>query len=449
MKRLPKVAIVGFPNVGKSTLFNRLLREKKSLVHNLPGMTRDRISAACTLERKKFILIDTGGLFDTQEDPLSSQIKEKAWEASLEADLLLFVLDGKRELLPPEEELFFTLKKLNKTIIIVVNKIDSLSEEEKLGDYYRLGEEKFFAVSAEHKRNLENLELSLLGVLPSSTAQKKELKSLKIAVVGRINVGKSSIINRLCGREKLIVSKIPGTTRGSTDTLILRNKKAFSAVDTAGIRKLSHTSDNKEKASIIKAKKDIAQADVVCLVMDAQEFPTRQDTAIAHLARQSGKPLLMALNKWDLIEKDSFSSEEFRKRVFKKLDFVGYAPLLFISALTGKRVVKILDLAEKVYESGCKRVQTSLLNNFLGWINENYTALSRKKKRVKIKYMTQIGILPPTFILFTPSQISLSPQYEKLFVNLLREKFDFWGTPLRLVLRGSQRVRVKIGKTTL
>jgi len=244
----------------------------------------------------------------------------------------------------------------------------------------------------------------------------------------------------------LIVSEIPGTTRDSTDTLILRNKKAFSVVDTAGIRKLSRTRDKREKASIIKAKKDIARADVVCLVMDAKEFPTRQDTAIAYLAHDSGKPLLIALNKWDLIEKDSLSSEEFKKRVFRKLDFVRYAPLLFISALTGKRVVKILDLAEEVYASSCKKVSTPKLNDFLKWINESYSLLSRKKKRVKIKYMTQIGILPPAFILFTHSRVSLAPECEKLLVNLLRQKFSYWGTPIRLIQRSSRQARGKSGK---
>jgi len=282
MQKLARVSIIGFPNVGKSTLFNRLLREKKSLVHNLPGMTRDQVSSICCLEDKEFILTDTGGFFDTQEDPLSSLIKKKAWEASLEADLILFVLDGKRELLPAEEELFLTLRKLSKAILVVVNKIDSTMEEQKIGDYYRLGEERVIAISAEHKRNLEDLESAILEALPPSRPRKAELQALKIAVVGRINVGKSSIINRLCGEEKLIVSEIPGTTRDSTDTLIMRNKKPFILVDTAGIRKLSRTRDKREKAGITRAKKNIAQADVICLVLDATHVPTRQDTAIAH-----------------------------------------------------------------------------------------------------------------------------------------------------------------------
>jgi len=432
---MKKVAIVGFPNVGKSTLFNRLLKRKKSLVHSLPGMTRDQVSSICKLDNKEFVLVDTGGFFDSKGDLLSSQVKKKAWEASKEADILLFVLDGKRELLPAEEDLFFSLKKLNKPIFVIVNKIDSPYEEKNLGDFFRLGEEQIFAISAEHKRNLEYLEENIIDVLPEPSLEKNDTDPLKIAVVGRINVGKSSIVNRLCGQEKLIVSEIPGTTRDSTDTLISRNKKTFCLVDTAGIRKLSRTRDKREKASIIKAKKDIIQADVISLIVDAQECPTRQDTAIAHLAQESGKPMLIALNKWDLIPKDSKSSEEFKRRIFEKLDFVSYAPLLFISALSGQRVVKILDIAEQVYSNACKKVSTSKLNNFLSWINSNHPPVSREKRRIKIKYMTQKKILPPTFILFTHSKCSLAPSYKKFLIRLIHEKFDYLGTPIRLLLK--------------
>lgn len=437
MQKLAKVVIVGFPNVGKSTLFNRFLRTKRSLVHSLPGMTRDQIEAPCYLQDKKFILVDTGGFFDSQEEPFSSQVKEKAWKAAQRGDVVLFVLDGKRELLPAEEELFVSLKKLGKKIFVIVNKIDSDSEEERLADYYRLGEERFFAVSAEHKRNLEYLEANIQDVLPSALPEKTDEGPLSIALVGRINVGKSSLVNRLCGEEKLIVSEIPGTTRDSTDTLIMRNEKAFCLIDTAGLRKLSRTKDKREKASIIKAKKDIKRADVICMIMDAEQFPTRQDATVAHLAHDSGKPLLVALNKWDLIQQNISSSKEIEERVYQRLDFVNYAPLLLISAITGKRVVKILDLAEKVYLNGCKRIETSRLNKFLAFIKKSHPPLSKNKRRVKIRYMTQKRILPPTFILFTHSQVSLASRYEKFFIHLLREEFDFWGTPIRLILRRS------------
>jgi GTP-binding protein len=435
MKKPFKIAIVGFPNVGKSTLFNRILGKRKSLVHSLPGMTRDQVPAHCQLAEKSFILIDTGGFFDSVEDPFSSQVKEKAWEASMTADILLYVLDGKRGLLPGEEELYVSLKRLNKTLFVIVNKIDSPLEEEKIGDFYRLGEEEIFPISAEHKRNLGYLEERLLQVLPSSEDKKIETEPLKIAVIGRINVGKTSLVNRLCGEERLIVSEIPGTTRDSTDTLIRRNKKTYCLIDTAGIRKLSRTQDKREKAGIIKAKKDIRLADVICLVLDASEFPTRQDTAIAHLAHESGKPLVMALNKWDLIEKENQSFKEFQKKIFYKLDFVSYAPLVSISALTAKRIIKILDLAEEVYANARKKVPTSRLNSFLIRMSEKHPPFSKKGKRLKVKYMVQKGILPPAFILFTHSHASLDSSYEKFFVRLLREEFGFQGTPLRLMLR--------------
>jgi len=272
-------------------------------------------------------------------------------------------------------------------------------------------------------------------LIPEQAEGPEETQALKIALVGRINVGKSSIINLLSGQDKLIVSEIPGTTRDSSDTMIVRNKKAFCLVDTAGIRKLSRTQDQREKAGIIKAKKNIARADVICLVLDAEKFPTRQDTAIAYLALDSGKPLILALNKWDIVEKESGISHEYKARVFDKLEFVAYAPLLFISALSGKRVVKILDLAEEVYTCASKKVPTAKLNEFLAWLNKHHPPVSKKKGKIKIKYMTQLKTSPPTFLLFTHSRTSLAPAYEKFFINLLREKLDIYGTPIRLLLR--------------
>jgi len=437
VKKPIKVAIVGFPNVGKSTLFNRLLKQKRSLVHSLPGMTRDQIPAFCRLANKSFILIDTGGFFDSQGDPFSSQVKQKAWEASQMADVLLFVLDGKRGMAPGEEELFFLLKKMDKPIFVVINKIDTSREEDQIGDFYRLGEEEIILISAEHKRNLDYLEERIIDILPLSADRDAETKPLQIAIVGRINVGKSSVVNRLSGEKRLIVSEIPGTTRDSTDTLIRRNKKTFCLIDTAGIRKMSRTKDKREKAGIVKAKKDIGHADVVCLILDAMEFPTHQDTAIAHLAHDSGKPLIMALNKWDLIQKETQSHKESHDRIYRKLDFVSYAPLVFISALSGQRIVKILDLSEEVFANGEKKIPTPRLNKFLKKMNTKHPPVSRNRKKIKLKYMVQKGILPPSFIIFTHSQASLDSAYEKFFLKKLYEEFDFLGTPLRLTLKKS------------
>jgi GTP-binding protein len=438
--RLPQVVIVGFPNAGKSTLFNKLLGERKALVHSLPGMTRDRVVSPCTLHGKRFELVDTGGFFDSHADRLSSDIKAKAWEAAQAADLLLYLLDGRRDLLPGEEELFRSMKKLGKPVLVVVNKIDVESQRFAAADYYRLGEGRIFFISAEHKINLDELEEAIADALPSGApaeAAAGESRPLKIALVGRINVGKSSLANRLCGEERFIVSQVPGTTRDSSDVLILKGDKPFLLIDTAGIRKLARVSDERESAGVIKAKKNIPLADILCLVLDAEEFPTRQDTAVARLARDSGKPLVLVLNKWDLVRESEVSLAQVKDIVFQRLDFCSYAPLLTVSALTGKRVTQILDLAEKVYRNGLKRIGTSGLNKFLESVQKTNPPLSNTRKRFKIKYMTQKGVLPPTFVLFSSSPAAFSPSYEKYFIERLREKFGLWGTPIKLILRSS------------
>ena len=437
MNRYPSVAIIGFPNVGKSSLFNRLVRQKKALVHSLPGMTRDAVSSLCRLRDRQFLLTDTGGLFDSEKEPLSAQVRDKAWEAARRADVILFVLDGRRDLLPAEQDLYLRLRKLNRPLLVAVNKIDTPAGEDAVGEFCRLGADKLFLVSAEHKRNIEALADGLVEALPALGAALPDepAEALRLALIGRINVGKSSLVNRLCGEERLIVSRTPGTTRDSADILLRRDRKTFCLVDTAGLRKLGRTRDVREKAGIIKSKKSIEQADVVCLVMDALECPTRQDTAVAHIAHESGRPLILAVNKWDLVPKDRGTAEEFKARILAKLDFVSYAPLVFVSALSGQRVVKILDLAEEVQANASRRIETSKLNNFLARVQADHSPFTATKRRIKIKYMTQKGILPPTFILFSHSAEHLAPAYEKMFLGLLRAEFDLWGTPLRVFVR--------------
>ncbi len=436
---IPQIAILGFPNVGKSTLFNRLAGRKKALVHRLPGMTRDRLSAPAVIEGRPVELIDTGGFIDVLDgaEPLARKVHEMAWEAARRADVLLFLLDGRRGLLPAEESLYLDFRKLDKPLLLAVNKIDGDRPGPETADFYRLGADRLHFISAEHKLNLDELEEALAALLPPEEAGPDVLDSrpLRIAIIGRINVGKSSLTNRLCGEERFIVSEIPGTTRDCSDVLIRRGDKSYVLVDTAGIRRLAKTADVRESAGVIRSKKAAADADVICLVLDALEFPTRQDAAVAQVAKDSGRPLVIVVNKWDLVREETVTSREVERMVFARLEFIHYASVLTVSALTGKRVTCLLDEAERVWRAGQERVSTPALNRFLQTIQNTQPPMAPGGRRFRIKYMTQTGVLPPTFRLFTGGRTSFAPAYAKFFEKRLREAFGFDGTPLRLVLR--------------
>jgi GTP-binding protein len=440
--RTPQVVIVGFPNAGKSTLFNRLHGRRKALVHSLPGMTRDRVSAPAVLEGRPVELVDTGGFLDVQSDPLSTEVKAKAWEAARAADVLVLVLDAQRGLLPAEEDLYRSLLKLGRPLVVAVNKVDSERERPLLGEYYRLGAPRLFFVSAEHRLRLDELEAGIAAVLPAPASgtpdapEAEEGRPLAVAIIGRTNVGKSSLANRMCGQERFIVSRLPGTTRDSGDIVIRRGRKAYRLIDTAGIRKLGRVEDVRESAGVIKARKNIPQADVLCFVLDVTEFPTRQDTAVARLALDSGKPLLLVLNKWDLVRDEKGALAEIREACARRLDFIGYAPLLQVSALTGRGVSRLLETADRVYASGRKQISTSRLNAFLAELQASNPPVSPSGRRFRVKYMTQQGVLPPTFLAFTGGPTAFAPASEKFFQAKLRQAFGFEGTPLRVVLKG-------------
>ncbi|MCX6567058.1 MAG: ribosome biogenesis GTPase Der [Candidatus Aminicenantes bacterium] len=439
IKTLPRVVIVGYPNAGKSTLFNRLLRQKKALVHSLPGMTRDFVAGETRLAGRRVELVDTGGFLDSPAEPFSSQVKAKAWAAAKSADVVILLLDGQRGLLPVEEDLLRSLRKLGRSFLVAVNKIDTESEKPELAEYYKLGVAQLLFISAEHKLGIGALETAVAGLLPPAPEGGEEEtgpRPLRIAVIGRTNVGKSSLINQLCGEERAIVSELPGTTRDSTDVLIRRGSKSYLLVDTAGIRRFGKVSDERESAGVIKARKNIPLADVLCLVLDVTEFPARQDGTVASLALESGKPLVIALNKWDLVSEADVVMEEVERALWSRLDFVNYAPLVPVSAVTGLHVTRILDLAEQVFRNGQKMIGTALLNKFIAVLNAENAPMTKKGLRFPIKYITQKSVLPPTFVAFANAREPMAPAYEKYMVSRIRREFGFEGTPIRILLRG-------------
>jgi GTP-binding protein len=441
MAERPRIAIVGFPNVGKSTLFNKLARRRISLVHSLPGMTRDRVAAVVRLQDREVELVDTGGFIDATDgaEPLAARVHDMAWQAAREADVLLLVVDGRRGLMPAEKGLYQELRRLDKPLVVAVNKIDTDRPGPEAAEFYRLGAATLHFVSAEHKVNLDDLERDLIGRLPAVAAGEAASaeRPLRLAVIGRTNVGKSSLTNRLCGQARLIVSELPGTTRDSVDVLIRRGERSYVLVDTAGIRKLSKTGDERESAGVIKSRKAVERADVLCLLLDAAEFPTRQDAAVAQLAKDSGKPLVVAVNKWDLVREGALTEAEVERRGFARLEFIRYAPVLTVSALTGKRVIKILDEAEEVWKAGSHTVGTAELNRFLDGVHHANPPMTPSGRRFRIKYMTQAGVLPPAFRLYAGGQAAFAPASARHFESRLREAFGFRGSPIRLFLKGA------------
>ena len=404
MTKLPRVVIVGLPNVGKSTLFNRLLGRRKALVHTDPGMTRDSLAAECTLGDRRFTLVDTGGLFGVADEPLSDKVRAKALEEAAAADLVLFVLDGKRGIASAEEELYFQLKRRGLPILLVVNKFDSPAKEESMtAEYYRLGEKGILFVSAEHKINMERLEEAIVAALPAGGrpgGRGRPCASPSSAGPTSANRRSSTGWPARSDSSSARSPARPGTrptpcssaTASRSASWTRPASAAWPRPKTAGRRPASSG-----------PRSNIRQADVVCLVLDVQEFPTRQDARIAQLALESGRPLIIALNKWDLVDRDTVRPEAVRDRVFRKLGFVSYAPLLFVSARTGQRVVKILDTAEQVYKGATTRVETSKLNEFLARTAETHPPRLKNGARAKLRYITQKSVSP------RPSSFSWAP----------------------------------------
>jgi GTPase len=437
---LPSVVIVGRPNVGKSTLFNRLTESRRALVSDMPGLTRDRIYGRVKWIGHEFELVDTGGIIPDEEAEIPANILRQARVAIEKASLLLMVVDARAGITSQDEELAKLLRETGRPLFIVANKADAVSIESHAAEFHRLGFDAVFAVSAEHGNGIGDMLDEVVKLIPSLEQDEARRQEVKIAIIGRPNVGKSSLVNRLVGEERVIVSSVAGTTRDAIDTLIEHNSKQFRLIDTAGIRRKGRTTELPEKLSVVMARKNIEKADVAFVLIDAVEGPTALDANIAGYAHDAGCSVVLAVNKWDLVEKTTRTATEFEKELREKMKFLDFAPVIFISALTGQRVVKLLDIAERAYQARHVRVPTAELNKFFERALAQPRATTRATRHpVKVLYITQGNVAPPTFILFTNARREkdkLHFSYERYVENRLREEFDFYATPIRIKQRG-------------
>jgi len=439
----PVVAIVGRPNVGKSTLFNRICGERKALVDDTPGVTRDRLYARATWNGKPFVLVDTGGLEPSSNEPLLAQIRRQTEIALQEADVLVFVLDASTGVMPSDREAAELLRRSGKPIYYVVNKVDGPKHEVLAAEFFLLGASRLYPISALHGRGISELLDDLTQGFPDETGEPPLAtgEPIKVAVLGRPNVGKSSLLNRLCGEERALVSPLPGTTRDAVDTVVKWHGKPFLLVDTAGIRRRSKIGAPIERFSILKALRSLERCHVALLVMDAMEGPTDQDAAIGQQILEAAKGCVLLLNKWDLVPKEKRVHEDMIGRVREKLPHLEFAPVLTISALTGLRVDRIFRLVEEVFSACGKRIATSQLNErFREWI-ETYSPPAPKGRRVKLFYVTQVGVHPPTFVVFANHPEALTEPYKRYLVRKMREEFNFSGATIRIHFKERGRKR--------
>lgn len=431
----PIVAIVGRPNVGKSTLFNKLAGQRISIVQDTPGVTRDRVYAQAEWLRYNFTIIDTGGIEPESEDIIVSQMRRQAQIAIETADVIIFIVDGKEGLTAADKEVAQMLRKSKKPIVLVVNKIDSLKEEDNAYEFYNLGIGDPITISASQGLGLGDMLDKVVEHFNTDHEDEEEDEYIRIAFMGKPNVGKSSLINKLLGEERVIVSDIPGTTRDAVDSYLETEQGKFILIDTAGLRRKSKVKEEIERYSVVRTLVAIERADVCILMIDAEEGVSEQDEKIVGYAHEMNKAIMIIVNKWDLIEKDDKTMNKFKKDIEGKLKFVDYAPYLFISAKTGQRVHKVLEMAKECYDSYNRRISTGILNEII-----NKAVLMKEPpvvglKRLKIYYVTQVGTKPPTFVFFVNDSNALHFSYERYLENQLRSSFDFKGTGIKLQFR--------------
>ncbi|WP_437130492.1 ribosome biogenesis GTPase Der [Peptostreptococcus russellii] len=435
----PIVAVVGRPNVGKSTIFNKLTGKKISIVEDTPGVTRDRIFGEVEWLNKYFTIIDTGGIEPDSDDIIVSQMRDQAMLAIDMAHVILFIVDGKGRLTAADREVAEILRKTKKPVILVVNKVDSKSQENLIYDFYELGLGNPVPVSGANSIGLGDLLDDIVESFPDGLDTQYDESIIKVAITGKPNAGKSSILNNILGEERVIVSPIAGTTRDAIDTYVERDDNKFLLIDTAGIRRRSKVYERVEKFSVLRAMTAVDRADVVLIVIDATEGVTEQDTKVAGLAHDEGKGCIFVVNKWDLIEKDNKTMINFRNQIKTKFPFMNYAPILFVSALTNQRINKILQTVMDVSYEQNRTVTTSVLNEVLGEAVMLNQPPSDKGRRLKIYYGTQTGTKPPTFTLFINDKKLTHFSYTRYLENRLRENFGFEGTSIKIEYKQKRR----------
>lgn len=430
------VAVVGRPNVGKSTLFNKLTGSRMSIVDDTPGVTRDRIYGDCEWLDKKFLLVDTGGIEPDSNDVILSQMRAQAQIAVDTADVIIFVTNLRDGVVASDYEVAAMLQKSGKPIVLCVNKCDSIGEvDPEFYEFYNLGLGDPVAVSAVHGHGTGDLLDEVVKFLPVQEEEDDDDEIINVAVIGKPNVGKSSLVNKISGAQRAIVSDIAGTTRDSTDTLVENQYGKFNFIDTAGLRRKSRVSDAIEKYSIIRARTAVERANVCVIMIDATEGFTEQDSKVAGIALEEGKACIIAVNKWDAVEKDGNTMNEYRKKLENDFSFMSYAPIIFISAKTGQRLDRLYELIAFVHSQNSMRISTGNLNEVLADATARVQPPTDKGKRLKIYYMTQASTRPPTFVFFVNNSQLFHFSYQRYLENQLRDIFGLDGTPVRFIIR--------------
>jgi GTP-binding protein len=433
---LPIVAVVGRPNVGKSTLFNKLVGKRLSIVEDTPGVTRDRIYSKCEWRNREFMIVDTGGIEPASDDIILAQMRRQAQVAIEKADVIVFLTDMRCGVTADDYEVASMLQKSGKPVILAVNKCDGIGEPPpEFYEFYNLGMGDPFPVSALHGHGSGDLLDEIFKYFPKEDTPEYDEEYIKVAVIGKPNVGKSSLINRIAGEERAIVSDIAGTTRDATDTIIENEDGKYVFIDTAGIRRKSKITEKIEHYSVLRAYMAVDRADVCVIVIDALVGFTDQDSKVAGYAHEQGKACIVAVNKWDAVDKSTGTMEEYTNDLKEKFSFMSYVPFIFISAKTGQRVDKLFELINSVNSQNCMRITTGMLNDVLSYATTRVQPPSDKGRRLKIYYMTQASVRPPTFVVFVNRADLFHFSYQRYIENQIRQTFGLTGTPVRFVIR--------------